>query len=868
LVADPDRETVQSTSDDPALAPTSRTSPPGEAYRPGDRLGARYRVTGFLGRGGMGAVYLAHDELLGAEVALKLVGDALTPDHLERLRGEVLLAQKVTHPAVCRTYDLEEVDHRWLIKMEYVDGESLASRLRAGPLPIAEVLRIAREIADGLASAHRRQVIHRDLKPHNVMLERGTKRVVLMDFGVARRIDADGALDEVAGTPGYMAPEQASRGRVDARTDVYALGCVIYQMLAGTLPFPASTVAQAANRAVKIPDPVAVRPDTPAWLAAAVVQMLDVDPARRPGDATAVLALLAGPPARRRLVWILGGVAATSAAAFAVVVATHEPSPPAVAPAPRAPWTPRVDDVGPPIEENVDGLAMSPDGARVAYSSSRDGGPMRLYVSKLGSTDSLFVSPPGREVVHASWARDGSIIGSVPSEQLASYRYRLDGTVERLGPANATVCGDGFVYRRPATDCPDCDALVSTGPDGERELARTAPFGRFVDAPACDSAGDHVAFSLSAMSMNVLRPACDLFVVRRAGGPARKLTNGGENRYPSFARRGATIVYSSAQDSASLHVWEVSSAGGSPVQRTTGAGNDFAPVVTPDDRTLAFNLDQTVMTAFAYRPGRNHERVLASQAQLSSLATARDGALLATRTTLAGDEVVEISPDITRALAPGREPVATAHGDAVVFAQLVGRTSRVLAIARTGGAPRELATVDGEVRELYVDDRAIVHLHVQRGSAGKAMHVPLAGGTPVVEGGPLDLLVQPSPTGWVLHVVAADTTVDNGPGGAASGSASGGPARLDPPGTTRAPVALGKHVDYAAWNAAGTVVAYVDGREVHRFDIATNRDELVAQITDAVGVAVSPDGKTVYTLEVEGHVRRMLVRNFGDRPPP
>src|SRR5262245_47564237 len=221
-MADPesaDRDTVQSISDDPAFAPTSRTaSPPGEAYQPGDRIGARYRVSGFLGRGGMGAVYLAHDELLGDEVALKLVGEALTADHLDRLRGEVLLAQKVTHPAVCRTYDLEEIDHRWLIKMEYVDGESLATRLRAGPLPIAEVIRIAREIAGGLASAHRRQVIHRDLKPHNVMLERGTNRVVLMDFGVARRIDAAGALEEIAGTPGYMAPESANRGRVDART--------------------------------------------------------------------------------------------------------------------------------------------------------------------------------------------------------------------------------------------------------------------------------------------------------------------------------------------------------------------------------------------------------------------------------------------------------------------------------------------------------------------------------------------------------------------------------------------------------------------------------------------------------------------------
>src|SRR5215470_446702 len=150
-------------------------------------LGKRYRVLRVLGRGGMGAVYLAVDEALVCEVALKKI--TAPGDVLARLRDEVRLAQKVTHQNVCRTYDLHEVDGHWLLIMEYIPGKTLADRLKAGRLPVREIVRIARDICAGLAAAHQKGVVHRDLKPHNVMLEDGTGRVVLMDFGIARAAD-------------------------------------------------------------------------------------------------------------------------------------------------------------------------------------------------------------------------------------------------------------------------------------------------------------------------------------------------------------------------------------------------------------------------------------------------------------------------------------------------------------------------------------------------------------------------------------------------------------------------------------------------------------------------------------------------------
>src|SRR5439155_23897612 len=154
----------------------------------------------------------------------------------DALLDETRLAQKVTHPSVCRTYDLEEIAGHLLVKMEYVAGDTLTARLSAtGRFAIDEAVRIARAIADGLAAAHEQGIVHRDLKPSNVMLSRN--RVVLMDFGIARRIAS--ASGKTAGTLGYMAPEQIANLTVDGRADLYALGCVLYAMLTGEQVFEA-----------------------------------------------------------------------------------------------------------------------------------------------------------------------------------------------------------------------------------------------------------------------------------------------------------------------------------------------------------------------------------------------------------------------------------------------------------------------------------------------------------------------------------------------------------------------------------------------------------------------------------------------------
>ncbi|HSB60641.1 MAG TPA: serine/threonine-protein kinase, partial [Vicinamibacteria bacterium] len=205
-------------------------STPGR-FLPGTLLADRYRLVGLLGKGGMGEVYRADDLKLEQAVALKFLPMGLEADRerLERFYNEVRVARQVTHPAVCRVYDIGEVEGQHFLSMEYVDGENLASlQRRIGRLPADKALEIARQVCAGVAAAHDKGVLHRDLKPENVMLD-GQGNVRITDFGLAGLEDTIRGDDVRSGTPAYMSPEQLSGREVTARSDVYSLGLVLYE---------------------------------------------------------------------------------------------------------------------------------------------------------------------------------------------------------------------------------------------------------------------------------------------------------------------------------------------------------------------------------------------------------------------------------------------------------------------------------------------------------------------------------------------------------------------------------------------------------------------------------------------------------------
>jgi protein kinase-like protein/zinc ribbon protein len=266
------------------------------AFSPGQVLADRYRIIGLLGRGGMGEVYRADDLKLGQPVALKFLPKHLSADPalLERFHAEVRNARQVSHPHVCRVYDIGEVDGHHFLSMEYVDGEDLATLLRRiGRLPPAKAVEIARQLCAGLAAAHERGVLHRDLKPANIMLD-GHGRARITDFGLAVR--SDEAAGEIAGTPAYMSPEQLTGQQATAQSDLYSLGLVLYEVFTGKKAFEATSFAEWRRKHSEDPptNPSLHTPDLDPAAVRVILRCLEKDPAKRPASATQVAMALPG----------------------------------------------------------------------------------------------------------------------------------------------------------------------------------------------------------------------------------------------------------------------------------------------------------------------------------------------------------------------------------------------------------------------------------------------------------------------------------------------------------------------------------------------------------------------------------------------
>ena len=278
--------------------PSSSGSLDGARFVPGTLLAGRYRIVGLLGRGGMGEVYRAEDLKLGEAVALKFLPAELSLDGaaLARFHREVRVARGIAHRNVCRVFDIGEAGGLHFLSMEYIDGEDLSGLLkRIGRLPSDKAVQLARQICAGLGAAHEAGVLHRDMKPANVMVD-GKGRAKITDFGLAQVADELGGQAEFAGTPAYMAPEQITAGEVSVKTDLYALGLVLYEMFTGHRAFAEENWRQIMARGghgdvsrpsthVEALDPV---------VETVILRCLEEEPGARPSSALEVSAALPG----------------------------------------------------------------------------------------------------------------------------------------------------------------------------------------------------------------------------------------------------------------------------------------------------------------------------------------------------------------------------------------------------------------------------------------------------------------------------------------------------------------------------------------------------------------------------------------------
>ncbi len=417
-------------------------------FQAGDRLIQRYKLLKKLGQGGMGEVFLAEDTVLQRKVALKFVrnGGELDADSERQVLREARAAAALDHPFICHIHDVGEMDHRPFIAMEYVQGETLKGKLSGSPLPLEEALQIGREMAEALEEAHSRKIIHRDVKPGNVMLtEQG--HVKITDFGLARWIQAPEGEEQdftasltgmtsAVGTIPYMSPEQVTGREVDPRSDIFSLGVVLYEMLTGVNPFRKKLAVETANAILnEVPEPLSrYRQGVSPLLEHAVGKMLSKEAERRyqlvhevRTDLVTVSSEMAepvfpevfpglspGPGRRVSLLWAVGVMAAAMTAGAVTMRYWKHATAPTLNPGPFR------NEILLPEGERLASyyrraIALSPDGRQLAFVSGTVASPyaipkMRIYLRRLDQWQARPI--PGTEnAVQPFFSPDGNWLG-------------------------------------------------------------------------------------------------------------------------------------------------------------------------------------------------------------------------------------------------------------------------------------------------------------------------------------------------------------------------------------------------------------------------------------------------------------------------
>jgi len=432
------------------------------SLQPGSHIG-NYEILGLLGAGGMGEVYQARDTRLNRTVAIKILQGhlALDGDVRQRFEREARIISSLNHPHICTLYDVGHEDGMDYLVMEFVEGESLAERLARGPMPIAELLKTGAEVADALDRAHRQGLVHRDLKPGNIMLTKSGAK--LLDFGLARALPPSRSMSDlssptmsrpitaegtIVGTFQYMAPELLEGGEADARSDIFSFGAVLYEMATGRRPFEGRSQASLIAAILKeTPQPVSsLAPLSPPALDRTVMRCLEKNPDDRWQTARDLLLELkwvgegsrAGVPApvasrrktRERFAWGLAALGVLAAIGLGAV---------AVARAPRPPEPVQFFIPTPASILSVGSPKVSPDGKYLAFNATDSAGVSRLWLRPFGS---LTTSPiPGTEnAARPFWSPDSRYLAFMADGKLKKIAV-TGGPIQTVGETGSR--GDG-----------------------------------------------------------------------------------------------------------------------------------------------------------------------------------------------------------------------------------------------------------------------------------------------------------------------------------------------------------------------------------------------------------------------------------------
>jgi Tol biopolymer transport system component len=566
-----------------------------------------YRILGLVGTGGMGVVYRAEDSLLRRTVALKFLPPMLTPSPRAKARflNEARAASALDHPNICTIYEVgETAEGQLYLAMAFYEGETLKQRLERGPLPVEEALHVALQVARGLAKAHRHGIVHRDIKPANLMMT-DDGIVKILDFGIARLPDQT-LSGPLLGTPGYMSPEQARIGTVDARSDVWSLGVVLREMLTGRVPGRGGHAVAPEEPPISL-----LRPETPPGLDRLLARMLAEDPADRYPDAAALLADLSvleraaagleGTPtsglARWRLpAWAVVLVMVTLAVAAGFWLLRDIRRHGEAGPDPSRATLTRLTDL--PGKEWFPSL--TPDGDLFVY-ARKVGDRSRLFLQQVGGGTALDLLPDSLE-------GDSQPAISPDGQQIAFRSEREGGGIFVMGLMGESV--------RRVTDFGFNPAW---SPDGKEILCATAG----IENPLLRQ-----------------RYPSQIYRVSLATG-RRRLVHKGDAVQPSWSPHGFRIAYWETSPSGRRVIWTLPAGGGEAVQVTAGTSVDWNPVWSPDGRSLYFASDRSGITnlwrvPMDERSGRvlGEPEPVTTSGQASMFSLSRDGR----RIVYAGDE--------------------------------------------------------------------------------------------------------------------------------------------------------------------------------------------------------------------------------------
>jgi eukaryotic-like serine/threonine-protein kinase len=615
-----------------AVAATTTGSDSGSSLMTGRRFAA-YQVHERIGVGGMGEVYRARDTKLGRDVAIKILPRLFTsdPDRLARFEREARVLASLNHPHIGAIYGLEDVEGVRALVLELVDGKTLADRIAHGPMRVADALTIARQMADALDAAHEKGIIHRDLKPANIKVTPDGV-VKVLDFGLARIVMAsDVASDSrrptitieetheglVMGTAAYMSPEQARGQSVDKRTDIWAFGCVLYEMLTGRTAFARETMSDTiASVLDREPDWSALPAATPPSIHRLLGRCLRKDVKQRLHDvadarleideaqsgATAPVGHAVRPRGARALAWSAAAMIAIAAGAFALGHTTR----------------PEIASSGLPTFSRVVRLtasaayemapALSPDGKWVAYLSDARG-PTDVWVQFVGGgqpinlTANANLTLSSRSVVGGlEISPDSSriLFQAGPSAAAANATYSvpapLGGVPSRFlesGSAGVRWSPDGrrIAYVRAGSSAGDAIWIADGDGNNARVLVR-AEGNVHVHWPSWSADGHDVYFHRSITAWNA-EPTEVYRVAADGGTPERVVASASRAAFAVATPDGRGLIYAANPTKAELNLWWRPLAGGEPVRLTTGVGEYAQPRISLDGRTMVCTLFET-----------------------------------------------------------------------------------------------------------------------------------------------------------------------------------------------------------------------------------------------------------------------------------